>query len=107
MLAIEVHKALIARFPNNPKYRNALAVSYLMLNNIEPARKVLKETLKRWPTDGFALVHYGFILKTTDNNLEEGSQLLMKGIQTREDGVIDGMFFFHLGDALNRLIINL
>lgn len=74
-----------------------------MLNHIEPARKVLKETLTLWPENGFALVHYGFIVKTADNNMEEGANLLMKGIQTKEDGVIDGMFFFHLGDALNRL----
>ncbi|KAK6619573.1 hypothetical protein RUM43_012330 [Polyplax serrata] len=101
--AIEIHKALVQRFPKTPKFRNTLAVTYLMSNYIEPARKVLKETLTLWPENGFALVHYGFILKTTDNNMEEGAKLLMKGINTKEEGVIDGMFFFHLGDALNRL----
>lgn len=28
---------------------------------------------------------------------------MASGIATREDGVIDGRFYFHLGDALTRL----
>lgn len=64
---------------------------------------MLQETLAKWPNDGVSLVHYGFILKTADNRLKEAAYYMRKGIKTREEGVIDGRFYFHLGDALARL----
>ena len=45
----------------------------------------------------------GFILKTTDTNYDKAVPLLKKGIETDAPGVIDGRFFFHLGDAQYRL----
>lgn len=100
--AVDIHKALIKKFPATPKHRNDLAVTYLFLNDIPSARSILNDTLKMWPKNGFALVHYGFILKTVDNNHVEAADMIIAGIKTREPGVIDGRFFFHLGDALNR-----
>lgn len=73
-----------------------------MLNKIEEAKKLLEEILALWPGNGFALVHLGFILKTSRNDMEGGAKLMMEGIKTKDEGVIEGMFFFHLGDALNR-----
>jgi aspartate beta-hydroxylase len=67
------------------------------------AKRILEDTLRRWPQNGFAQVHYGFILKTGDNNNEAAVDYLTRGIATREPGTIDGRFFFHLGDALTRL----
>jgi aspartate beta-hydroxylase len=101
--AVDVHLKLIARFPEEPKYRNQLVVSYLTVNRVKKARMMLQETLSKYPNDGFALVHYGFILKTVDNNLHESISYLERGISTRAPGVIDGRFYFHLGDALARL----
>lgn len=49
------------------------------------------------------MVHYGFILKTIDDKLKEAVTYLNDGIKTKEEGVIDGRFYFHLGDALIRL----
>jgi len=101
--AVSVHKLLINKFPHTAKFANHLAVTYLTINKINEARKILNETLTKWPNDGFALVHYGFILKTNDDDLEKGVKFLQKGISTKEPGVIDGRFYFHLGDALTRL----
>lgn len=70
---------------------------------VEEARSVLKKNLEQWPNNGFALVHYGFILKTADNKLEEAVDYLRRGLETRAEGVVDGRFYFHLGDALARL----
>lgn len=70
---------------------------------IPQARKVLQQVLSKWPNDGFALVHYGFILKTADNKLKESIYYLKKGLSTKDEGVVDGRFYFHLGDALTRL----
>ncbi|XP_049295812.1 uncharacterized protein LOC125770365 [Anopheles funestus] len=101
--AIEVHKVLIRRFDNEPQYRNQLAVSYLYMNRLAEAKAVLHETLLRWIDDGFALVHYGFILKTLDQNMELAAQYLQEGIETEHPGTQDGRFYFQLGDALQRL----
>jgi aspartate beta-hydroxylase len=57
----------------------------------------------RWRYDGFALVHYGFVLKNLDQNYEEAVLYLREGIDTNAPGTQDGRFFFHLGDALQRL----
>ncbi|XP_040155517.1 uncharacterized protein LOC120895874 isoform X7 [Anopheles arabiensis] len=101
--AIEVHNVLIRRFDNEPLYRNQLAVSYLYLNRLAEAKAVLHETLLRWIDNGFALVHYGFVLKTLDQNMELAAQYLQEGIDTGHPGTQDGRFYFQLGDALQRL----
>lgn len=101
--AISVHNLLIRRFPDEIKFRNQLSITYLTVNKIKEARSLLVDTLRRWPDDGVALVHYGFILKVSDNNLKEGMKYLAKGLNTKAEGVVDGRFYFHLGDALTRL----
>lgn len=57
----------------------------------------------RWRDDGFAAVHYGFVLKTLDNDLDNAVIFLRQGIESRATGTNDGRFYFHLGDALARL----
>uniref|UniRef100_A0A182WL94 Aspartyl/asparaginy/proline hydroxylase domain-containing protein n=1 Tax=Anopheles minimus TaxID=112268 RepID=A0A182WL94_9DIPT len=101
--AIEVHQVLIRRFDDEPHYRNQLAVSYLYMNRLAEAKAVLHETLHRWIDDGFALVHYGFVVKTLDQNMELAAQYLQEGIETDQPGTQDGRFYFQLGDALQRL----
>lgn len=101
--AISVHKMLINRFPKDPRHRNDLAVSYLMVGRVSSAKLMLEEILRLWPSDGFALVHYGFILKTSENDNEAGSHFLQAGIDSGEPGTMDARFLFHLGDAYNRL----
>lgn len=101
--AVGVHKMLITRYPENPKYRNDLAVTYLMTGKVPLAKNILEETLKKWPSNGFALVHYGFVLKTSENNNKDGSRYMQEGIDTNEPGTMDARFLFHLGDAYNRI----
>ena len=48
-------------------------------------------------------VHLGFILKTSLNELSEGAALMQAGLDSEEPGTQDARFFFHLGDALQRL----
>lgn len=100
--ATRVQEKLVQRFPDDVALRNQLAVSYLLLGQNEAARKVLREVLRIAPEDGFAKVHYGFILKTEDSNYKTAIKYLQEGIETGEPGTIDGRFFFHLGDALAR-----
>lgn len=101
--AIDVHQALIRRFDAEPRFRNQLAVTYLLSNRLAEAKVVLHETLMRWIDDGFALVHYGFVVKNLDKDMEQAVQYLREGIETGHEGTHDGRFYFHLGDALQRL----
>lgn len=58
--------------------------------------------LSKDPKNGFAKVHMGFIVKTGDRDYAGAIPLLQEGIASNVTGVIDGRFFFHLGDALFR-----
>lgn len=101
--SIRIQQRLVARFPNEIEYQNQLAVGFLLTNQPESARTVFESVLERWPNSGFAQVHLGFILKTTYEDNERGASLMLAGIASREEGVIDGRFYTHLGDALTRL----
>lgn len=103
MQAIDVHRVLIERFDAEPSYRNQLAVTHLLANQLADAKFVLHETLHRWRSDGFAAVHYGFVLKNLDNQLEQAVLFLREGIESNATGTQDGRFYFTLGDALARL----
>ena len=50
----------------------------------------------------YSQVHYGFVLKTTDNNVTGGAYYMQKGIESMAEGTQDERFYFHLGDALQR-----
>lgn len=60
------------------------------------------QSLQMDPDNGFAKVHYGFIVKSIDHQYEDAIPYLREGIDSNASGVIDGRFFFHLGDALHR-----
>lgn len=67
------------------------------------AKLVLHETLLRWRHDGFAVAHYGFVLKTHDNDLPAAVRFLRAGIDSNAAGTADGRLYGALGDALHRL----
>ncbi|KAF2362359.1 Aspartyl/asparaginy/proline hydroxylase [Trinorchestia longiramus] len=94
---------LLEIFPDDSSLRNQLGITYLLQGKPAAAQKVFTEVLERWPHDGLAQVHLGFILKTTDGNNEDGARLMRKGIDSEEPGTGDARFYFHLGDALHRL----
>ncbi|XP_037940831.1 aspartyl/asparaginyl beta-hydroxylase isoform X6 [Teleopsis dalmanni] len=103
MQTIAIHQYMIDRFPDEPEHKNQLVVSWLMMNRYTEAKIILKEILKRWPDDGFAQVHYGFILKQYYMDNENAALYLKKGIDSKAPGTQDGRFFYNLGDALQRL----
>ena len=59
--------------------------------------------LAKDPNDPFALVHLGFIIKTSDNDPHKAIPYLQKGIDSEAPGTVDGRFYFHLGDAYQRI----
>ncbi|CAK6984827.1 aspartyl/asparaginyl beta-hydroxylase, partial [Scomber scombrus] len=53
---------LVQLFPEDAALKNDLGVAYLLLGDNKGAKRVYEEVLAVAPGDGFAKVHYGFIL---------------------------------------------
>ncbi|XP_026759290.2 aspartyl/asparaginyl beta-hydroxylase isoform X2 [Galleria mellonella] len=94
-----VYKILIRRFPDKLEYRNNLTISFLMANRADLAEGVLKETLQLWPDDRVALAHYGFILKTQHNRLEEALAAFQKALEGDAGAANEPRFYYHYGDT--------
>ncbi|XP_069587497.1 aspartyl/asparaginyl beta-hydroxylase isoform X3 [Ranitomeya imitator] len=92
---------LVQLYPEDTSLKNELGVGYLLLGDNEKAKEVYEEVLSLEPTNGFAKVHYGFILKA-ENKIVESIPYLKEGLLSGEPGTDDGRFYFHLGDALQR-----
>ncbi|XP_071340513.1 aspartyl/asparaginyl beta-hydroxylase-like isoform X23 [Trachinotus anak] len=93
---------LVQIFPEDISLKNDLGVAHLLLGDNKGAKKVYEEVLAVAPGDGFAKVHYGFILKS-ENKIAESIPFLKEGLESGEPGTDDGRFYFHLGDALQRV----
>ena len=100
--AIAVLQKLIERFPEDSKLKNDLGVQYLMVGHNLFAKDVFERELKRNPGNGFAASHLGFVLKS-HGDLAGGAELLERGIASGQEGAAQGKFYYHLGEALQRL----
>ncbi|XP_073691849.1 aspartyl/asparaginyl beta-hydroxylase isoform X3 [Garra rufa] len=92
---------LVQIFPEDISIKNDLGVAHLLMGDNKGAKRIYEEVLDRAPHDGFAKVHYGFILKS-ENKIAESIPYLREGLESGEPGTDDGRFYFHLGDALQR-----
>ncbi|XP_062377157.1 aspartyl/asparaginyl beta-hydroxylase isoform X5 [Sardina pilchardus] len=93
---------LVQTFPDDIALQNDLGVAYLLIGDNKAAKQVYEEVLVKAPSDGFAMVHYGFILKS-ENKIAESIPYLRGGLESEAAGTDDGRFYFHLGDALQRV----
>ncbi|XP_042725373.1 aspartyl/asparaginyl beta-hydroxylase isoform X5 [Lagopus leucura] len=93
---------LVHLFPSDTSFKNDLGVGYLLMGDNSNAKQVYEEVLRLAPDDGFAKVHYGFILKA-ENKIAESIPYLKEGLESGDPGTDDGRFYFHLGDALQRI----
>ncbi|XP_069033673.1 aspartyl/asparaginyl beta-hydroxylase isoform X2 [Embiotoca jacksoni] len=93
---------LVQIFPEDVGLKNDLGVAHLLLGDNKGAKKVYEEVMAVAPGNGFAKVHYGFILKS-ENKIAESIPYLKEGLESGEPGTDDGRFYFHLGDALQRV----
>ncbi|XP_077952520.1 aspartyl/asparaginyl beta-hydroxylase isoform X19 [Gasterosteus aculeatus] len=93
---------MVQIFPEDIGLKNEMGVAHLLLGDNKGAGRVFGEVLAVAPSNGFAKVHYGFILKS-ENRIAESIPYLKDGIESGEPGTDDGRFYFHLGDALQRV----
>ncbi len=61
------------------------------------------QVLVHQSTNGLALVHYGLALKLGDKNMLEAVRYLQLGVDTKAPGTQHVRFYYHLGDAMQRL----
>lgn len=54
-------------------------------------------------TNGFAKVHYGYILMDERNDIEQAVKFLREGINSGAEGTIHPLFYHDLGEALQLL----
>ncbi|XP_051785127.1 aspartyl/asparaginyl beta-hydroxylase isoform X2 [Erpetoichthys calabaricus] len=100
--ALVTLEKLVQLFPDDVSLKNDLGVGFLLLGDNKSAKKAYEEVLAVSPDDGFAKVHYGFILKA-ENLIAESIPYLKEGLESGHPGTDDGRFYFHLGDALQRV----
>ncbi|CAL8294105.1 unnamed protein product [Lota lota] len=100
--ALVTLEKLVQIFPEDMDLKNELGVAHLLMGDNQGAKRVYEEVLAVAPGDGFAMVHYGFILKS-ENKIAESIPYLKKGLESGAPGTDDGRFYFHLGDALQRV----
>lgn len=106
--AIIVQKVLADKFPDSVDIKNKLGLLYMLTGNDQTAKSMFQSVLEKSPSNSFAAVHLGFILKSQGTAgdlkaLEDGVALLKAGLAKKEKEVLDGKFFVHLGDGLRRL----
>ncbi|TMS09181.1 Aspartyl/asparaginyl beta-hydroxylase [Larimichthys crocea] len=66
-------------FPEDIGLKNELGVAHLLLGDNKGAKKVYEEVLAVAPSNGFAKVHYGFILKS-ENKIAESIPYLKRSL---------------------------
>ncbi|XP_046707142.1 aspartyl/asparaginyl beta-hydroxylase [Silurus meridionalis] len=93
---------LVRIFPEDISLKNDLGVAHLLIGDNKGAKQIYEEVLDMASDDGFAKVHYGFILKS-ENKIAESIPYLKEGLESKAPGTDDGRFYFHLGDALQRV----
>uniref|UniRef100_A0A674AIL7 Aspartyl/asparaginyl beta-hydroxylase-like n=1 Tax=Salmo trutta TaxID=8032 RepID=A0A674AIL7_SALTR len=100
--ALATLEKLVQIFPEDVALKNDLGVAHLLIGDNKSAKRVYEEVLAIAPSNGFAKVHYGFILKS-ENKIAASIPFLRDGLESGDPGTDDGRFYFHLGDALQRM----
>uniref|UniRef100_A0A8C6SHV2 Un-named hu7910 n=1 Tax=Neogobius melanostomus TaxID=47308 RepID=A0A8C6SHV2_9GOBI len=97
--AVMTLEKLVQTFPEDISLKNDLGVAHLLLGDNRGAKAVYEQVCV---PGSVCQVHYGFILKS-ENKISESIPFLRGGLESGEPGTDDGRFYFHLGDALQRV----
>jgi len=102
--AIIQSEVLTKKIPLNLSLLNDLGIALLLYGKIDLAKDYFEKVLRlSGDEDAVALCHYAFILKTSENKLEVCIEKFSKCLTSTDDRVMDARFFYHVGDALQRL----
>jgi len=102
--AIIQSEVLTKKIPLNLSLLNDLGIALLVFGKPDLAKEQFEKVLRlSGGEDVVALCHYAFILKTSENRLDESIEEFIKCLSSMDSRVMDARFFYHLGDALQRL----
>ncbi|XP_026841317.1 aspartyl/asparaginyl beta-hydroxylase isoform X2 [Drosophila persimilis] len=100
---VAIHELLIERLPADPRLRNQLSFTHLTANNMRQVKFVAAETLKLWPADPVAQLHFGLALKQLHGDYVQALSYLQNAIESKADGTQEAYFYLALGETLQRL----
>jgi tetratricopeptide (TPR) repeat protein len=101
--ALKYNELLVKKLPRKLDLINELGVNYLMVEKSNLAKKQFNTVLKTLdPNNSFALCHLAYIMKQYERKINESIDLFKKCLTNKNDDIMDGKFFIHLGDALTR-----
>ncbi|XP_034652932.1 aspartyl/asparaginyl beta-hydroxylase isoform X2 [Drosophila subobscura] len=101
--SVNIHELLIERLPADPRLRNQLSFTHLTANNMRQMKLVAAATLKLWPDDPVAQLHFGLAIKQLHGDYEQALPYLQNAIASRAEGTQEGYFYLALGETLQRL----
>ncbi|KAH8283668.1 hypothetical protein KR018_011585 [Drosophila ironensis] len=101
--AVAIHELLIERSPGEPRLRNQLSLTHLMANNLPQVEREALATLRRWPDDAVAQLHYGLALKQLHADYRQALPFLKYAVESEEEGTQEAFFYLALGESLQRL----
>ncbi|SPP73956.1 blast:Aspartyl/asparaginyl beta-hydroxylase [Drosophila guanche] len=101
--SVNIHELLIERLPADPRLRNQLSFTHLTANNMRQVKLVAAETLKLWPDDPVAQLHFGLAIKQLHGDYEQALPYLQNAIESKAEGTQEGYFYLALGETLQRL----
>ncbi|XP_022223275.2 aspartyl/asparaginyl beta-hydroxylase isoform X9 [Drosophila obscura] len=100
---VAIHELLIERLPAAPRLRNQLSLTHLTANNMRLVKLVAAETLKLWPADPVAQLHYGLALKQLHGDYDQALPYLQNAIESKAEGTQEAYFYLALGETLQRM----
>ncbi|KHJ43718.1 tetratricopeptide repeat protein [Trichuris suis] len=101
--AIKAQVRLLEKHPKDTSLLNDFAITLLMMNRYDDAKRVFLSVLDKESTNAEALLYYGYILKTVDGEHEKAIHFMVRGLALGVQIKRAARFVVHLGDALYRL----
>lgn len=100
--AVKYNQLLVDKFKSDLDLINDLGVNYLLSNKPKQSKEQFTQVLTQDPNNFFAQCHYAFIIKQYENKINESIGYFKNCLSNKDPRVMDGRFFYHLGDALQR-----
>lgn len=102
--AIRHTETLLKRFKDNLTLLNRQGINFLIADRPKTAKEYFGKVLAFTNhTDPVALCHFAFVLKLSENKPNESVEYFSRCLLSQDKRVMDGRFFYHLGDALQRI----
>jgi tetratricopeptide (TPR) repeat protein len=102
--ALKYNELLVKKIPNNIHLINDFGICYLMVNKPTLAKQQFHKVFILTNYNNIvAQCHYAFILKTYEKKFSESIEHFNKCLSANNKDTMDARFFYHAGDALQRL----